>query len=78
MSYSVEANTLAVGDIILNGIAGRVESIEHREMDNAIVATVIDANGFSYDLKLNNYADVTKLDWTPEKWAELFKILNRI
>lgn len=76
MATQIEAHELTVGTIIVDGIASRVENVISLDMDNQVYVTIKDANGFTSFIRLNNYAEVTKLDWTEKKWEEFSGLLE--
>lgn len=76
MSKVTNVGDLKVGDIILDGIASRVDAI--LPPDNSFGGYslfVTDGNGYSDMLRLAEGATVTHFDeWTPEDW-EAFRAL---
>lgn len=64
-----KAADLKVGDIILDGIASRVDVIVRHDDLGEVYMHVEDGNGYVNPLRLRFDADVTTFDWTPEEWA---------
>lgn len=62
---------LKVGDVILDGIASRVDSIIPESVAHPYTLVVTDGNGYSSQLRLEGDAVVLHFaDWTDEDWRE--------
>ena len=60
---------IKVGDIILDGIASRVDTIIPPDVSHGYTLCVTDGNGYSSQLRLSEEAVLTHFDdWTEEDW----------
>lgn len=75
MSVKTRVADLKVGDIILDGIASRVDTIIPESVAHPFTLCVTDGNGYSSQLRLEGNAEVIHFDdWTQEDW-EAFLLL---
>ncbi len=69
MSTMTRVADLKVGDIILDGIASRVDTIIPESVAHPFTLCVTDGNGCSSQLRLEGDAEVILFDdWTQEDW----------
>lgn len=69
MSTMVKVSALKVGDVILDGIASRVDTIIPPDMTHGYTLCVTDGNGYSSQLRMDEGAEVLHFnDWTEEDW----------
>ena len=69
MSIKTRVADLKVGDIILDGIASRVDTIIPESVAHPFTLCVTDGNGYSSQLRLEADAEVVHFDdWTQEDW----------
>lgn len=75
MSKVTNVGDLKVGDIILDGIASRVDTIIPPAGIHGYTLYVTDGNGYTSQLRLSECATVTHFDeWTTGDW-EAFRAL---
>jgi len=71
MSIKARVADLKVGDIILDGIASRVDTIIPESVAHPFTLCVTDGNGCSSQLRLEGDAEVILFDdWTQGDWEE--------
>lgn len=69
MSIKTKVSDIKVGDIILDGIASRVDRVIEPDMSHGYTLFVTDGNGYSSMLRLDEDAVLTHFDdWTEEDW----------
>ena len=69
MSIMTKVSDIKVGDIILDGIASRVDRVILPDMSTGYTLFVTDGNGYSSMIRLDEDAVLTHFDdWTEEDW----------
>lgn len=69
MFTQTKITDIKVGDIILDGIASRVDRIILPDTSNGYTLFVTDGNGYSSMLRLSEDAVLSHFDdWTEEDW----------
>ncbi|UDL16310.1 hypothetical protein SEA_ZOOMAN_339 [Microbacterium phage Zooman] len=70
MSIKTKARDLEVGNVILDGIASRIDSIVKHDDLAEVYIILTDGNGYQDQLRLSYDAEVVHFDdWTPEDWT---------
>ena len=69
MSVQTKARDLEVGDVILDGIASRIDSIVKHDDLSEVYIILTDGNGYTDNIRLDYSAEVLHFDdWTEEDW----------
>lgn len=75
MSTKIKARDLKAGQVILDGIASRIDSVTyHADIDEAYVI-LTDGNGYGDTIRLSGEAEVIHFeDWTDEDWQAFLEL----
>ena len=69
-TVKTQVRDLKVGDIILDGIASRVDTIIPESGIHPFTLCVTDGNGYTSQIRIEGDAVVDHFsDWTPEDWS---------